>query len=448
MDACGRPIAGRDAAKGEAVALTALVTLLEAAPAVVAESTIPSSWASLVELASLKGYARLVDKLLAAGAVLEPSGGAEAISSSRTALHSAAAIGEKDLAVRLLSSILRNGSIAAARAMLCSPQLITIEERRTFESRRAAAKVSSSAETASFVLARLRTSAQPKSTVVMGSGTNREIVARYAHYPIHIAIRHGFVALVSFLLEALKDPEAACGERAASSSFQKNEDCVWLRRFYRDTIYGKILLHEAAYARQPAVLAALLKNGGFDVSTTLIFPPLSPKVAVSPLDVATRRNCVEAVCLLLRAGARPVLAQAQQSALRGYDAVSTTLLNSLLTHSDHVDDARDTSNTILLVDVDASLSGTAGETMLHVATRNGCHDLAHVLLAAGSSLWRRDAGGACPIHNAVAAGHGNITQLLASFCHEYDMRASVIAHAYRRYRLHLGTKLQQRNPVQ
>lgn len=448
MDNCGRTIAVRDALKLEAVALTALDTLLEAAPTVVAESTIPSSWTSLVELASRKGYARLVDKLLAAGAVLEPNWGAEAISSSRTALHSAAAIGEKDLAVRLISSILRNGSIAAARAMLCSPQLITVEERREFENRGAAARISSTNEAAPFVLARLRTSAHAKSTAVLSCGTNRESAARYAHYPIHVAIRHGHVALVTFLLEALKDPEAACGERAASSGVEKNKDSVWLRRFYRDTIYGKVLLHEAAYARQPAVLAALLKNGGFGVSTTLIFPPLADKVAVAPLDVATRRNCVDAVCLLLRAGARPVLSQAQQCALRGYDAVATTLLNSLLTQVESVDDAPDPRSAISLVDVHASLSEAAGETMLHVAARNGCLDLVHVLVASGASLWRRDSSGACPIHNAVAGGHGSITQLLASFCHEYDRSASVIAHSFRRHVCHKQPKLRDQTSVE
>ena len=46
----------------------------------------------------------------------------------------------------------------------------------------------------------------------------------------------------------------------------------------------------------------------------------------------------------------------------------------------------------------------------------------------------RDAHGALPVHYAIGSGHAQVTRLLATFCHEYDASARLLAWALDRNR--------------
>ena len=86
----------------------------------------------------------------------------------------------------------------------------------------------------------------------------------------------------------------------------------------------------------------------------------------------------------------------------------------------------------VLVDLDAPLDDTK-ETLLHTACRHGQTDFARLLLTWGASYAVRDAAGAAPIHNAVAAGHADVTQILAQYNTDYDAQAHVLAWGLRRH---------------
>ena len=40
--------------------------------------------------------------------------------------------------------------------------------------------------------------------------------------------------------------------------------------------------------------------------------------------------------------------------------------------------------------------------------------------------------GALPVHDCIASGHGAVTRVLATFCHEYDAAARALAWAFER----------------
>lgn len=398
------------ASKKESTALNALATVFAAKPEVFVENSAHST--DLVDLASSKGYMKLVDQLLAAGAIPRPPSSGDTLSSTKTALHAAAASGEYALVTHLISSLLRNGSASNARSAMCdayqehSVQVSEQSNKCTFSSP---------------VVSRLLERAQSKE--------KKRKSPTYAHYPIHFAVRAGHAKIVSFLLDALNDPEAATGEKAA------RQEAGFFRRHYRDTIHGKLLLLEAAYARQPMVVAALLKFGGFDVCSRQPFAPFD--TSVTPLDVSVRRNCVDSVSLLLGAGAEPELAIAQRGALRGYQNVTIALLSALqsrddLLNDDEEDDISSAPLTFSSSKIDTRLSPSTKETMLHAAARNGNAELVHTLLALGASIRLKDAYGATAMHNSVAAGQSKVTRLLARHSHEYDASCRVITRAMRR----------------
>ena len=87
----------------------------------------------------------------------------------------------------------------------------------------------------------------------------------------------------------------------------------------------------------------------------------------------------------------------------------------------------------VLVDLDAPLDSETKETLLHTACRHGQADFCRLLLTWGASYAVRDAAGAAPIHNAVAAGHADVTQILAQYNTDYDAQAHVLAWGLRRH---------------
>jgi ankyrin repeat protein len=87
----------------------------------------------------------------------------------------------------------------------------------------------------------------------------------------------------------------------------------------------------------------------------------------------------------------------------------------------------------VLVDLNAPLDDETKETLLHAACRHGQADFARLLLTWGASYASRDAAHAAPIHNAIAAGHGAVTRILAQYNTDYDAKAHVLAWGLRRH---------------
>ena len=175
-------------------------------------------------------------------------------------------------------------------------------------------------------------------------------------------------------------------------------------------------MHHAAFSRRPACLAKLVAARGFDVGARLAFRGRD----ATPLEVAVRRNCAESVTLLVRAGAEPDRGLALEAAAAGRGAAAVALLRSLLT-------ARSADS---LLDADAFLP--SGETLLHAACRHGQVELARLLLSWGARANVRSKQGALPVHDCIASGHGAVTRVLATFCHEYDAAARALAWAFER----------------
>ena len=173
-------------------------------------------------------------------------------------------------------------------------------------------------------------------------------------------------------------------------------------------------MHHAAFSRRPACLAKLVAARGFDVGARLAFRGRD----ATPLEVAVRRNCAESVTLLVRAGAEPDRGLALEAAAAGRGAAAVALLRSLLT-------ARSADS---LLDADAFLP--SGETLLHAACRHGQVELARLLLSWGARANVRSKQGALPVHDCIASGHGAVTRVLATFCHEYDAAARALAWAF------------------
>ena len=231
-------------------------------------------------------------------------------------------------------------------------------------------------------------------------------------YAVHCAVRGKADDCVELLLDALRDPAMV-----SPTPLPDDGDDAHRPRHYRDAPLGSSLLHEAAFRQAPQCLERLLRHGGFDVSSKAHFKPVG---IVTPLEVAVRRGDAACVALLLRAGATPSVEDAYQGAKSGRGASSAHVLTKLL--SDRV-----------LVDLDAPLDKETQETLLHTACRHGQADFARLLLTWGASYAVRDAAGAAPIHNSVAAGHADVTKILAQYNTDYDAQAHVLAWGLRRH---------------
>ena len=388
-DARGR---AASAARGHRVAHTALLTLLAADPAAALDA---DGDGCLVAVACAKGYLDLASSLLSAGAAVAAPRGAAA---ARTPLHVAAAAGDAALCARLVAALARDGGADAARgALLAAAGAAAPAADDAPRDPRSPPRTPSS-----NLLERLASAQTPSADTAAGGAEET------GAYPIHAAVDAGAADVVELLLDALLDP-ARCGGDGG------DDGAPALRpRHYRDAPLGAALLHHAAFARRPACLAKLVAARGFDVGARLAFRGRD----ATPLEVAVRRNCAESVTLLVRAGAEPDRGLALEAAAAGRGAAAVALLRSLLT-------ARSADS---LLDADAFLP--SGETLLHAACRHGQVELARLLLSWGARANVRSKQGALPVHDCIASGHGAVTRVLATFCHEYDAAARALAWAF------------------
>ena len=370
---------GSKASARDRQARLALKALVAADPSAAADD------GAALKLACEKGYLDVAAALLAVGGVLaeEPDG--------LSPMHVACEAGDHELAARLLAAAARTGGFAGVRAQLLAAWDPAAPEEK--KSSKLAASPSSE------MLRRLSVARVAKAETTSA-----------AIYPVHYAVRSGSPKCVELCIDALRDPETA-----SPTPLDDEDDGP---RQYRDAPLGLSLLHEAAYHRQPACLALLLRSGGFDPNQRLAFAPAG-REATTPLEIAVARNATACVSLLLRAGATPCLEDALKGAKRGLGASAAAVLTRLL--SDRVDLA-----------VDAPLDSKSGETMLHAACRLGRADFANLLLSWGASSAATDAEGATPLHYSVAAGHAAATRALADTCADYDSRAGVLQWAFRR----------------
>jgi len=358
----------------------ALLALLQADPNAAADD------GSLLQLACEKGYLDLAAALLSHGGVLGPHAPQGRVSP----LHAAAEAGATALCARILAAAARAGGAGAVRSALLAawePQVI--------------APALQPAAGSDALLKKL--------AAAQAEGDEEDEGGAYA---VHCAVRGQAPDCVELLLDALRDPAMV-----SPTPLPDDGDDAHRPRHYRDAPLGASLLHEAAFRQAPQCLERLLRHGGFDVSSKAPFPPVG---VVTPLQVAVRRGDAACVALLLRAGATPSAEDAYQGAKRGRGASSAHVLTKLL--SDRV-----------LVDLNAPLDDETKETLLHAACRHGQADFARLLLTWGASYASRDAAHAAPIHNAIAAGHGAVTRILAQYNTDYDAKAHVLAWGLRRH---------------